>query len=89
MVAHGHYTFAGDTVTLTTEDGTPLQRGSTQALTARKARGARDHQVWSAAVPSGGDAEIIAKRLLHTKVSSERSGSDFNRELRYPRMGIV
>ena len=45
--------------------------------------------MWSAAVLAGHDDRMVASRLLHTKVSSEKSGSDFNRPLQYPNMGVV
>jgi hypothetical protein len=88
-VARGHYTFADGIVTLCDSDGSPLRRGMDQALTTRTVRGARDAPVWSAAVLAGHDARMVAGRLLHQKVSSEKSGSDFNRPLRYENPGIV
>jgi hypothetical protein len=89
MVAYGHYTFKDGIVTLTSEDGTPLKRGMDQKLTTRTVRGTREAPVWSAAVLAGHDARQVAGRLLHSKVSSEKSGSDFNRPLTYQNLGIV
>jgi hypothetical protein len=88
-VAYGHFTFVDGIVTLTGEDGAPLRRGKDQQLTTRTVRGARDAPVWSAAVLAGHDARQVACRLLHQKVASERSGSDFNRPLHYRPIGIA
>jgi hypothetical protein len=88
-VAYGHYTFVDGIVTLCNEQGNPLRRGMDQPLTTRTVRGARDAPVWSAAVLAGHDARMVASTLLHQKVASERSGSDFNRPLHYQNLGIV
>jgi hypothetical protein len=89
LVEIGHFIFSDGVVTLTSEDGTPLKRGSNQTLTTRTIKGARDVPLWSAAVLAGHDARMVAGRLLHSKVSSEKSGSDFNRPLHYQKMGIA
>jgi hypothetical protein len=85
--AYGHYVFNDGIVTLCDEDGNPLRRGMDQQLTTRSVRGARDAPVWSAAVLAEHDARTVACRLLHQKVASERSGSDFNRPLQYQKSG--
>ena len=86
-IAYGNFTFVDGIVTLTDDAGTPLKRGSSQVLTTRKEKGARDVPLWSSAVPAGNDARQVAGRLLHQKVSSEKSGSDFNRPLNYRPLG--
>ena len=80
-MAFGRYTFEDGIVTLVDENGTPLRRGHDQALTTRTVKGARDAPVWFSAVLAGQDAHQVAARLLHNKVSSQRSGTDFNRPL--------
>jgi hypothetical protein len=85
-IAYSHYTFVDGIVTLTDEAGTALKRGSSQVLTTRTVKGARDAPLWSAAVLAGHDCQQVARRLLHTKVSSEKSGTDFNRPLIYPKV---
>jgi hypothetical protein len=89
MVARGYYTFLDGVATLVDEKGTPLRRGKSEVLTTRTATGARDAPLWSAAVLAGHDAHRVAARLLHSKVSSEKSGSDFNRPLNYPPAWVV
>jgi hypothetical protein len=89
VVAYGHYTFVDGIVTLVGDDGKPLRRGSDQLLTTRTVRGARDAPLWSAAVLAGHDARQVARMLLHQKVSSEKSGTDFNRPLNYPKLGMA
>jgi len=81
----GFYIFDGGVVTLTTEDGTPLRRGSSQTLSTRTAK--QDGSLWSATVPPGHDDAMVAGRLLSSKFSSQRSGSDFNRPLPGPAPG--
>jgi hypothetical protein len=88
-VAIGWFTFVDGIVYLTDETGTPLKRGISQALTTRTVKGARDASVWLAAVLAGHDAGQVAGRLLYSKVSSEKSGSDFNRPLNYPPLDVV
>ena len=88
-IAHGFYVFEDGIVKLTDQDGTPLKRGASQQLTTRTVKGAREAPVWSAAVLAGHDDRMVASRLLHTKVSSEKSGSDFSRPLRYPPLGLA
>ena len=88
VVAYGQYTFVDGIVTLVGEDGKPLRRGSDQLLTTRTVRGAREAPLWSAAVLAGHDARQVARMLLHQKVSSEKSGTDFNRPLRYRDSGV-
>jgi hypothetical protein len=88
-VAIGWFTLEDGIVHLTDEAGVPLKRGISQALTTRTVKGARDAPVWSAAVLAGHDAQQVAGRLLHQKTAGERSGTDFNRPLHYPRSGIV
>jgi hypothetical protein len=78
-VARGYFTFIDGVVHLTDENGVPIKRGSSQVLTTRTVKGAREAPAWSAAVPAGHDARQVACRLLHQKVASEKSGSDFNR----------
>jgi hypothetical protein len=85
VVAIGHFTFEDGIVCLTDEAGTPLKRGSDQVLTTRTVKGARAAPLWSAAVLAGHDARMVAGRLLHQKVASEKSGLDFNRPLSYPK----
>ncbi len=89
VVAIGHFTFEDGIVTLTNEDGSPLRRGLDQRLTTRTVRGAREAPVWSAAVLAGHQPRQVAGRLLHQKVSSEKSGSDFNRPLPYDTRWVV
>jgi hypothetical protein len=89
VCARGYYTFSDGIVHLTDENGVPLKRGSSQTLTTRTVKGARDAPLWSAAVLAGHDAKHVAGRLLHQKVSSEKSGSDFNRPIHYKNYGIV
>jgi hypothetical protein len=81
QVEIGHYVFVDGVVTLTDEDGNPLRRGQDQRLTTRTVKGARDAPVWSAAVLADQADHQVAGRLLHTKFSSEKSGTDFNRPL--------
>jgi len=40
-------------------------------------------------VLAGHDDRMVAGRLLHSKVASEKSGSDFNRPLQYPGSGVA
>jgi hypothetical protein len=80
QVEVGHYVLVDGIVTLTDDAGVPLKRGSSQ-LTTRTVRGARDAPLWSAAVPADQSDRQVAGRLLHSKFSSQRSGSDFNRPL--------
>jgi hypothetical protein len=84
-VAYGHYVFVDGVVTLTDEDGNPLRRG--QRLTTRTVKGAKDAPLWSAPVPEGRGDHQVAGQLLHSKFSSERSGTDFNRPLPPPAPG--
>jgi hypothetical protein len=86
-VAYGHYVFVDGVVTLTDEDGNPLRRGVSRRLTTRTVKGAREDPVWSAAVLADQACHQVAGRLLHTKFSSEKSGTDFNRPLPGPAPG--
>ena len=82
-VEYAHYEVIEGKVTLTTADGTPLKRGN-QLISARKS--SKDVvPLWSA--PVGHDERATAERLLHSKVSSERRGSDFNRIIHYDPVG--
>jgi hypothetical protein len=74
--AEGFYAFDEEkrVVALVGEDGKPLPRGSTRA---------KDGPLWSAKVPDGQDARMVAGRLLHQKVAGEKSGSDFWRPIQY------
>ena len=81
----GHYIFVDGVVTLTDESGTPLRRGL--GISARKPKGAIP--LWTAPVLATQAAHQVAGRLLHTKYSSERSGSDFNRPLSYPPVSVA
>jgi hypothetical protein len=87
--ARGYYTFVDGIVHLTDENGLPLKRGRNEALTTRTVKGARDAPLWSAAVLANHEPRQIAARLLHQKVSSEKSGSDFNRPIHYKNFGVV
>lgn len=89
QVECGFYIFEKGVVTLTDESGTPLRRGLDQRLSTRKLKGEKEIPTWSAPVPSGLAEQQIAGRLLHGKFSSERSESDFNRPLIYPRHSIA
>lgn len=89
VCARGYYTFVDGIVHLTDENGVPIKRGSHEELTTRTVKGARDAPLWSAAVLAGHDPRHVAGRLLHQKVASEKSCSDFNRPLLYPKSGAV
>jgi hypothetical protein len=80
----GFFTHVDGVVSLTDESGVPLRRGST--VTARNTKG-KDTPTWAA--PAGNDPRAVAGRLLHQRFSSEKSGSDFNRPLHYPKLGIA
>ena len=70
---YGFYVFDEDkkVVTLTDEHGTPLKRGA--KLTTRTVP-REVPMLWSAPVPAGREPFQVAAKLLHTKVSSEKSG---------------
>jgi hypothetical protein len=82
LCAEGNYTFDEESrlVTLVSEDGQPLRRGTSRA---------KDTPLWSAKVPDGHDAGVVAARLLHQKFAGERSGSDFWRPINYGRGSIA
>jgi hypothetical protein len=72
----GHYTVDGDVVTLTDGDGCPIPSGRTELGFSSKVTGEET-------------ADSVAKRLLWRHYRATKSGSDFNRPLNYPPIGIV
>jgi hypothetical protein len=82
----GFFTHVDGIVSLTDESGTPLRRDGGSTVTTRNTKG-KDAPTWSA--PAGNDPRAVAGRLLHQKFSSIKSGSDFNRPLHYPKIGIA
>jgi hypothetical protein len=86
--ARGCYIVADGVVYLTDSDGVKLKRGADQKLTTRT-KAAKDQPLWSSPLPEGRSERAVAARLLQSKVSSERRGTDFHRPLQYPRNGFV
>jgi len=68
------YTVEGGMVTLVDDAGKALPRG----------KGA-----WSRKLREGEDAERAARELLWARYRATKRGSDFNRRLNYPDLGIV
>jgi hypothetical protein len=71
----GHYVIDGDNVTLTDKDGVPVVQGRMQ--------------IGYAAKIGDEEPDQVARRLLWRHYRATKSGSDFNRPLRYPNLGIV
>jgi hypothetical protein len=75
-IAPGHYIVADGVVTLTDQAGVPIASGRMQLGYSSKV----------------GDEEVsdqVAKRLLWRHHRTTKSGSDFNRPLTYPKIGIA
>lgn len=75
-IAPGHYTVDGDLVTLTDQAGAPIASGRMQLG-------------YSSKVSDEETAEQVARRLLWRHHRATKSGSDFNRQITYPRSGIA
>jgi hypothetical protein len=75
-VEYGHYTVDGDTVTLTNQEGVPIVSGRMQIG-------------YSAKIGGEESQAQVANRLLWRQYRARKSGSDFNRPLIYPKLGIV
>jgi hypothetical protein len=70
----GHYTVDGDTVFLTDQEGVPIKSGRIQLG-------------FTAKLGPEEDPRQAANRLLWRHHRATKSGSDFNRPLRYPNPG--
>jgi hypothetical protein len=72
----GHYTVADDVVTLTNSVGEPLASGRMQTG-------------YSAKISPDENQAQTANRLLWRHYRAAKSGSDFNRRIRYPPLSIA
>jgi hypothetical protein len=72
----GHYTVAGDTVTLTNREGVPIASGRLQLG-------------YSAKMAEGETPSMVANRLLWRHYRATKSGSDFNRPIHYAKSYVV
>ncbi|MFY9952105.1 hypothetical protein [Bradyrhizobium sp.] len=74
-VEYGHYTVSENEVTLTNAEGVPIKSGRLELGYTAKL--------------NGEPAERVANRLVWRHYRAVKSGSDFNRPLRYPTSSVV
>jgi len=80
------YTVEGDVIVLTDRAGEPLVR---QQSIPRRRGAPAPLQRYERKLKPGENVEWAAKELLMTKRTASKRGSDFNRPLRAPELGIV
>jgi hypothetical protein len=75
-VEPGYYTVADGVVTLTDQEGVPITAGRMQLD-------------YTAKLGDNETAIQVAQRLIWRRYRATRGGTDFNRPLQYPRLGVA